>query len=79
MADKGMPEGVGRSAFGQPGLLDRRPDGFLNMDFMQVILAAGVFLGDIDQRLSGKKPLPGQFPSRALIFFSRAWTRKVPS
>jgi hypothetical protein len=34
MAGTGMTEGVGRSAFGQTGLLDRSPDGFLNMGFM---------------------------------------------
>jgi hypothetical protein len=43
MAGKGMAEGVCRGAFGQTGLLDRRPDGFLYMGFMQVIPAASIF------------------------------------
>jgi len=34
MAGKGVTEGVGRSAFAQPGLLDGCPDGFLHVGFM---------------------------------------------
>jgi hypothetical protein len=40
VAGKGMTESVCRSPFGQTDLLDRNPNGFLDMGFMQVRPAA---------------------------------------